>query len=115
MPEIATEIPSKPPWPAWLRDAVYFAGILVALVIFNLNTRSDLRSTKEQLDRVATDMSALSKDVSSIRATLPNPEVLNLRFKGIEDKLSELKSDFEFEKAKTQNLRERLIKKGWVE
>lgn len=106
MPEPKDE--SRSPFPGWLKDLVYFGGIIVALVVFGQNQRSDLRSAKEQLDRVA-------QDVTVIRQSVPNPEVLNMRFNQIETKISDLKSTVDFEAAKTQSLRERLIKKGWID
>lgn len=99
---------SRSPFPGWLKDLVYFGGIIVALVVFGQNQRSDLRSAKEQLDRVA-------QDVTVIRQSVPNPEVLNMRFSTMEKSISDLKSTVDFEAAKTQSLRERLIKKGWID
>lgn len=103
------------PFPPWLRDLVYFGGILVAIVIFGQNLRSDQRSTKETLDRMISDLSQVQSDVSSMQRSLPNPEVLNLRFKGIDEKISALDADLKFEAAKATKLREDLARKGWTD
>lgn len=101
------------PFPPWLRDLVYFGGILVAIVIFGQNLRSDQRSTKETLERMVSDLSKVQSDVSSMQRSLPNPDTLELRFKIIEDKVKELKAEIDFEAAKATKLREDLAAKGW--
>lgn len=105
----------KSPFPSWLKDLCYFGGLLVALVIFGQNLKSDQRSSKEQLERVAADVAKVSADVGAMRGQLPNPEVLNLRFAGVEARLSDLKNAVDFEAAKAQKLREQLARKGWVD
>jgi hypothetical protein len=111
----ANDTPERSPFPVWLKDLCYVGGLIVALVIFGQNLKSDQRSSREQLDRVAADLGNMSKDVQAIRNQLPNPEVLNLRFKGIEEKIVELKGTVDFEAAKSQKLREQLARKGWIE
>lgn len=106
---------SKSPFPVWLKDLCYVGGLIVALVVFGQNLKSDQRSAREQLERMAGDVSKLSTDVGAIRSTLPNPEVLNLRFKSIEDKIGEVKGTVDFEAAKNQKLREQLARKGWID
>lgn len=106
---------ARSPFPAWVKDLCYFGGLLVALVIFGQNLKSDQRSTKEQLERVSTDLAAMSRDVGAMRGQLPNPDVLNLRFKGLEDKLVAIQGTVDFEAAKAQKLREQLARKGWTE
>lgn len=112
---MADETKSTSPFPPWLRDLVYFGGILVAIVIFGQNLRSDQRSTKETLDRMISDLSQVQSDVSSMQRSLPNPEVLNLRFKGIDEKIAALDADLKFEAAKATKLREDLARKGWTD
>lgn len=106
---------SRSPFPAWLKDLCYVGGLIVALVVFGQNLKSDQRSAREQQERMAQDLAKVAQDVSSIRTSLPNPDVLNLRFKGIEDKISDLKGVVDFEAAKAQKLREQLARKGWIE
>lgn len=105
----------KTPWPPWLRDLAYFASILVALVVFGLSQKSDIRSVREGQERQAQDMSNLARDIGAIRQSLPDPEVLDMRFKAVEKDLAALVQTVETEKLRTQQLRERLIKKGWIE
>jgi hypothetical protein len=102
-------------FPGWLKDLLYVVALVVALVVFMQSLKSDLRSSREQGERVASDLAKLSTDVSAIRSSLPNPEVLNLRFKGVEERLTELKGTVDFEAAKAQKLREQLARKGWIE
>lgn len=106
---------TKSPFPVWLKDLCYVGGLIVALVVFGQNLKSDQRSSREAQDRMAQDVSELKSGVSAIRASLPNPEVLNLRFKGLEDKINEVKATADFEAAKNQKLREQLARKGWIE
>lgn len=110
---MADETKATSPFPPWLRDLVYFGGILVAIVIFGQNLRSDQRSTKETLDRMVSDLSKVQSDVSAMQRSLPNPETLDLRFGIIEDKLKELQAEIDFEAAKSTKLREDLAAKGW--
>lgn len=105
----------KSPFPVWLKDLCYVGGLIVALVVFGQNLKSDQRSAREQLERMATDLKAVSQDMAAVRGSLPNPEVLNLRFKSIEDKISEVKGTVDFEAAKNQKLREQLARKGWID
>lgn len=106
---------SKSPFPAWLKDLCYVAGLIIALVVFGQNLKSDQRSAREQLDRMASDVSKLSQDMAAVRGSLPNPEVLNLRFKSVEDRITEVKGTVDFEAAKNQKLREQLARKGWID
>ena len=106
---------ARSPFPAWLKDLCYVGGLIVVLVVFGQNLKSDQRSSREALDRLTADLSKVSSDVGAIRQTLPNPEVLNLRFKSLEDKISDLKGTVDFEAAKAQKLREQLARKGWIE
>lgn len=98
----------KAPFPAWLRELCYFGGLIVVLAAFLFNQKSDIRSAREEQTRI-------SQDIAAIRQSLPNKEVYDLRLSGITDKIAELRQDLEVEKLKHQNLRERLIKKGWAE
>ena len=110
---------ARSPFPAWLKDLCYVGGLIVALVVFGQSLKSDQRSTREQQARMAEDLKQMADDVKAIRQTLPSPEVLNMRFKGLEDKLSQLRNDFDFEAAKTQKYKEDLtrdlIKKGVID
>jgi Tfp pilus assembly protein PilO len=98
----------RSPFPAWLKDLCYFGGIIVTLVVFGLTQRSDLRSTREELSR-------LTDDVRAVRQSLPNKEVYDMKLSELTQQNAQLRNDFEIEKLRTQNLREHLIKKGWVE
>ena len=108
-------VSGSPPWPSWLKDLVYFVCIIVALVVFGQGLKSDQRSTTEALDRLSRDLSGVQFDVAAMRNSLPNPDVLNLRFKAVEERVAELKGQFDFEAAKAQKLREQLARKGMVD
>lgn len=103
-----TDHQDRSPFPAWLKDLCYFGGIIVTLVVFGLTQRSDLRSTREELSR-------LTDDVRAVRQSLPNKEVYDMKLAELAQQNMALKNDFEVERLRTQNLREHLIKKGWVE
>jgi hypothetical protein len=110
---------SRSPFPAWLKDLAYVGGLIVALVIFGQSLKSDQRSTREQQARMAEDLKAMAADVQTIASKLPNPEVLDLRFKGLEGSLTQLRADFDLEVLKNQKYKEDLtrdlIKKGIVD
>lgn len=106
---------TRPLLPVWLKDLCYVAGLIVALAVFSQNMKSDQRSVKEQQDRMAADLRSMSEDVKAIRGSLPNPEVLNLRFKALEEKIADLKGLVDFEAAKSQKLREQLARKGVID
>lgn len=99
---------TKTPFPAWLTQLAYFGGIIVALTMFSLKQSGDIRSTREEVARV-------SSDIQDIRQSLPNREASEIRMKVIEDKLDKLRADLDFEAAKAQRQRELLIKKGYTE
>lgn len=99
---------TRAPFPVWLKELCYFGGLIIALAAFQFNQSSDLRSAREE-------MAHISSDVTAIRQSLPDKEVYDLRLKTLDDKIGTLRGDVEFEKAKAQMLREHLIKKGWVD
>lgn len=98
----------KLPFPIWLRELIYIGGIIVALTAFQFAGRSDQRSTREEVQRMAADIKA-------IRESLPNREVYDMKLDGLQKDIDGLRSDLSFEAAKSQNLREKLLKKGWVD
>lgn len=103
-PEANTE-QTRPPFPFWLRELVHFGSLIVVLTVFILTLKSDQRSTREELARLA-------GDVGAIRASLPNKDVLDLRLDGIDKTVAALRSDLDFEKAKAQKFKEDLLSKG---
>jgi hypothetical protein len=98
----------RPPFPPWLRELCYFGGIIVTLTVFGLRLQSDQRSTREEMVR-------LSGDVSAIRQSLPNKELYDRRFDEIDGTLKDIRSDASVEAMKLQNMRERLMRKGWID
>jgi hypothetical protein len=98
----------KPPFPAWLRELCYYGGIIVTLTVFGLRLQSDQRSTREEMTR-------LSSDVSAIRSALPNKEVYDLRLSKIEDAVKDVRDDLDVETLRAQALRERMMRKGLID
>lgn len=95
-------------FPAWLRELCYFGGIIVTLTVFGQRLQSDQRSTREEMAR-------LSGDVSAIRASLPNKELYDRRFAEIEGAMKDMRDKSDVTEMKLQNLRERLMRKGWID
>lgn len=110
---------SRPPFPVWLKDLCYLGGLIVVIVVFGQGLKSDQRSAREEQARMASDMKAMAEDVRKISQSIPSPEVLNMRFGAIDEKIARLRSDFDFEAAKMQKYKEdlsrQLIKKGVID
>lgn len=107
-----TDHHARPPFPPWLRELCYFGGIIVTLTVFALTGRSDQRSMREELARVSKDVSDTRNAITSLQASLPNKETLDVRLKSIDDRVDKLARDLEFEAAKHQKFKEDLLSKG---
>lgn len=94
--------------PPWVSQVVMLGGVIVSLSVFSLNTKADVRSTREQVDRIAAD-------VAAIKSSLPNREVYDLKLHALEEQIAVMAADLKFEAARNQALREKLIKKHWID
>ena len=114
-----TDRPDRAPFPPWLRELCYYAGIIVALTIFGQNMKSDQRSTSEKLDRVVADVSGFSSRLSAIENRLPNREADQERWKNLEQKVEKNHADLQISIMKLEKWKEdtttHLIKKGIIE
>lgn len=81
-----TDETPKETFPAWLRELCYFGGLIVMLAAFLLNQKSDIRSAREELNR-------MSQDMAAIRQSLPNKEVYDLKLAEITGKIADLRQD----------------------
>jgi hypothetical protein len=102
----------RQPFPPWLRELCYFGGIIVALTMFLLTMKSDVRSISEKQD-------AFAGRLANIEARLPNREVDELKYKSLEDKVDKDRADLEFAIAKLEKWKDDttryLIKKGVID
>lgn len=112
-------MPERQPFPVWLRELCYVCGMAISLTAFVFAIKSDQRSTREELTNfiaiTGQKITDLSSDISAIRASIPNKDLYDLKLKGLDDKIEEVRGDMKYEAAKNQKLREGLIKKGWVD
>lgn len=109
----------KAPFPAWLRELCYFAGLVVMMAAFLFTLKSDQRSTAEAVERLSGDFRSFSERLSKIEDRLPNKEADGLRLKAIEEKAKEDRAELDFELAKINKWIEGttrdLIKKGVID
>lgn len=96
---------NKAPFPTWLRELIYIGGIIVALTTFQLAGRSDQRSTREEVQRMAADIKA-------IREQLPNVGEMNQKMERLIDRIQRLESYNEKTEARWDNVNTRLSRKG---
>lgn len=92
-------------FPPWLQNLIGVGAIIVAITFFASDMKSDQRSTREEVARLATDLTA-------IRASLPNREVYEMRLDDHEKRLAALEQSTNVRNMMDQKLREDLIKGG---
>lgn len=119
MPESSQAPTERYHLPHWVKETVYVAGFLITATIAWQDLKADQRSNRERDEEfrqyTREQIEKMSSDLQSIRAQMPNREASELRMKQLENRMEEFEGDLKFEAAKTQSLRERLIKKGWID
>lgn len=89
-------------------------AIITFFVVIVVSWQYDRRLSAVQARHEA-QIEDLQKQINRLEHIRIEPEVYEFKLKQTNDRISTLQSQIDFEAAKAQNLRERLMKKGWVE
>lgn len=105
-------------FPPWLQQLLSLVVLLASLIWFAADIKSEQRSTREELTRVAdstkNELNRLAGDMQAIKTSLPNKELFDNRLSQVERQLEALESKIDVNAMMDQKLREDLLKRGSI-